>query len=161
MRKKSNGFGSVGLLSLALALALGCSDDSGTTKLDKGTIADQNTKKDGMTADQKITADQKTTVDQAKTADQKATVDGSGSAEASTTACTTCHGFPPTTGKHAKHVAKGYSCATCHAKTVDSKNTIISTTFHKNGTKDVSGTFTWDSSTKGCSNIGCHSSKTW
>lgn len=30
------------------------------------------------------------------------------------TACDTCHGYPPTTGAHTPHLARGYTCSDCH-----------------------------------------------
>lgn len=56
--------------------------------------------------------------------------------------CSACHQSLPTTGTHTRHVAgggvgKSYSCATCHAVTVDGSGAIISKTKHVDGIKDV------------------------
>lgn len=145
------------VLGLA-ALAGACSDDDTNPPLDQGV-----TKQDGTAAD-KGTGMEASTPDaapDAATADSATPDTGSTTPDQSAQSCTTCHGFPPSTGKHSKHVSKGLGCSTCHSGTVDSSNKIISTTLHKNGTKDVKGSFTWNASSKSCSSVGCHGTKSW
>jgi hypothetical protein len=74
-------------------------------------------------------------------------------------ACGTCHGRPPATGRHAKHISEGKICADCHAGTVRPDGTIIPD-LHVNGVKDVvfrnGGRF--DGTT--CTGV-CHGSQRW
>ena len=144
-------------LAFALTLGVACSDDDSPGNGQKDTGA---TQKDlGAKIDGAATLDKG-----AVTPDQAAVTPDKGTTTAdtgSTATCTGCHGFPPSTGKHAKHTAKGYKCATCHSEVIDSSNKIISATKHKNGSKDVKGSFTWDSSNKSCSAVGCHGTKSW
>jgi len=77
-------------------------------------------------------------------------------------ACGSCHGMPPSTGRHSLHVSnQGLKCSSCHGCVVNSSQNIISTTLHQNGSKNVCGTLTWNAGTKQCSNVGCHGTKTW
>jgi predicted CxxxxCH...CXXCH cytochrome family protein len=83
----------------------------------------------------------------------------------STTAvtCTSCHGSPPSTGKHLKHVGEA-DCGGCHPGGYSSgpggTGTVNQAT-HIDGTKQVGGTGTgWNATTRSCSN-SCHGSKTW
>jgi len=140
-------------LALALTFALisaACSDDTDSNnKADDGGVADKSVVKKDTGGTQKDTGG--TQKDQAVV--KKDT--------GSTPNCSGCHGFPPTTGEHTKHKAKGMKCSGCHSEVVDSSNKIISVTKHKDGTKDIKGSFTWDAKTKSCSNIGCHGTKSW
>ncbi len=127
-------------LSIVVSLAAfgpsaGCSDDDSSSDTD--TDADSDTDTD---------ADSDTDTD----ADSDTDTDAD---------CTSCHGFPPTTGQHGLH--SSFSCSNCHADTVDSSNNIISGGAHDNGSNDVvfSGGGTWDGST--CSGVSCHGSQTW
>jgi predicted CxxxxCH...CXXCH cytochrome family protein len=91
----------------------------------------------------------------------------------STTAatCTSCHGSPPSTGKHSKHVGgEGVACYVCHNAVVTASNAIADATLHVNGAKDVrlggtwsgnSITGTWTAGARTCSNLSCHGSKSW
>jgi predicted CxxxxCH...CXXCH cytochrome family protein len=81
------------------------------------------------------------------------------------TACSACHDASPATNAHARHIAKGFGCAVCHAATVSGNSTVSDRTKHANGSKDVSfgaGTLaagtTWNAGTAGCSASRCHSS---
>ena len=86
-------------------------------------------------------------------------------------ACGTCHGSPPNTGKHAKHVTeKGKKCYECHSDvmTTASNTTINLPAPHINGVVSVKLRLagTWNPTTKSCSiaggsSVGCHNSKTW
>lgn len=56
--------------------------------------------------------------------------------------CSACHNSLPDTATHPRHVAggntgKSYSCATCHAATVDGSGAIIGRSKHVDGKKDV------------------------
>lgn len=75
--------------------------------------------------------------------------------------CTTCHGTPPSTGKHVLHSGLGQKCSGCHSEVVDDAMTIIAPLLHKNGIKNVKGSFTWKPSTRTCSNVGCHVDRVW
>jgi predicted CxxxxCH...CXXCH cytochrome family protein len=77
---------------------------------------------------------------------------------AETSSCGSCHGAPPTSGRHAKHVVdKGYACGQCHAGYTAS--TVVAAT-HVDGLKQVGGTSGWNATTRSCSN-GCHGTKSW
>lgn len=79
--------------------------------------------------------------------------------------CTACHdnatGFTGTA--HVKHVSatlgKAYTCATCHAATVNATPTVIDKTKHVNAVKDISfsGSIGSNSLTGTCSTVYCHS----
>jgi len=84
-------------------------------------------------------------------------------------ACNTCHGYPPTSGKHQTHTPAGrYSCGVCHYSTTPDGSTITAGGTHRNGTPNVlfafytssepilRGTTSWSDTTKECSNIYCH-----
>jgi hypothetical protein len=149
------------LCGAALLLGLGmaaCGDDDSTAP-DGGNQIDQAIGQDGG-ADTGITPDTGgTTPDTGGvTPDTGGTtpdlmVDSGGQT------CTACHGTPPSTGKHTLH--NNFKCSSCHSDVVDANNNIISTTLHKNGSKDVKGAFTWDSSAKSCAGSSCHGTKTW
>jgi len=74
--------------------------------------------------------------------------------------CSSCHGYPPATGAHTKHLAlTGVTCNYCHNGAGDG------TTLHYNGTADVSlmpklaakaGTLGYNSSAASCSAVICH-----
>ena len=144
-------------LAFALTAGVACSDDDspGNGQKDTGTSQkDLGSKMDGTNTLDKGTVKP----DQAAvTPDKGAITPDTGS----TANCTGCHGFPPSSGQHAKHTAKGYNCAKCHSEVIDSTNKIISATKHKNGTKDVKGSFTYTASSKTCSAVGCHGTKSW
>lgn len=79
--------------------------------------------------------------------------------------CTSCHGNPPGTGRHAKHVTgEGMSCDHCHSGNLPS--------LHVNGVDDVrfGGTFggravtgAWSPVSRSCSGLSsaCHDQKSW
>jgi len=70
--------------------------------------------------------------------------------------CTSCHGLPPSTGRHGNH--SGRSCGDCHPGYT---RTAVAQASHMNGTKQVGNQITaWDSSTRTCTN-SCHGSETW
>ncbi|ABB32695.1 cytochrome c [Geobacter metallireducens GS-15] len=68
------------------------------------------------------------------------------------------------------HWIRKYPCSYCHSATADSAGNIIDTTKHVNGTRDVKMASQWnivgrtdasyDSTTKVCSNVYCHSDGT-
>ncbi len=70
--------------------------------------------------------------------------------------CTSCHGLPPSTGKHSNH--SGRSCGDCHPGYTTSS---VNRTTHLNGTKQVGNKITsWNATTHTCSS-SCHGSRTW
>jgi predicted CxxxxCH...CXXCH cytochrome family protein len=80
----------------------------------------------------------------------------------SITACTPCHGAPPSTGRHtsvSSHQSQG--CGACHT---GYSSTAVNKTLHVNGTRDVGGTGTritsWNATSHTCSS-SCHGSQTW
>jgi predicted CxxxxCH...CXXCH cytochrome family protein len=87
--------------------------------------------------------------------------------------CTSCHGNPPSTGEHSKHVGgEGIACYVCHNSVLTSANAFADRTLHVNGVDDVkfggvwsgeSGTIagTWNASTRTCSSLSCHGSEGW
>lgn len=78
--------------------------------------------------------------------------------------CTSCHGNPPGSGEHTKHVSgERIACAYCHDGVMSAPDAISGPTLHVNGTKNVQfgGPGTWNASTKTCSNVGCHGTETW
>ncbi|MBK9037286.1 MAG: CxxxxCH/CxxCH domain-containing protein [Myxococcales bacterium] len=87
----------------------------------------------------------------------------------STTAltCGSCHnaGNNPQvmSGDHKKHIAdERMKCSECHGAVVNAGNQIIAPALHVDGLKQVQmarGTYT--PTTRKCSNIGCHGTKTW
>jgi predicted CxxxxCH...CXXCH cytochrome family protein len=85
---------------------------------------------------------------------------------ASNLACNSCHGIPPPTGRHDKHVnGESIACATCHGTGYGSSTiTGGALPLHVDGVKTIaSGTPPgWDPTTRRCSN-SCHgaSQGTW
>jgi predicted CxxxxCH...CXXCH cytochrome family protein len=78
-----------------------------------------------------------------------------GSAQVSS--CSSCHGAPPNTGRHSKHVSgEGIACATCHSGYTAST---VNVAVHVNGTRQTTAPG-WNSSTRSCSN-SCHGTKSW
>jgi len=86
--------------------------------------------------------------------------------------CKGCHnsntasGAPMTSGKHGAHVnnaatlGTNFSCADCHARTVQNDTAIADTSRHVNGFADFSGVRggrTYSSATGVCSTVYCHS----
>jgi len=83
--------------------------------------------------------------------------------------CTSCHGNPPSSGRHSKHENK-FGCWICHNAVVSSTNGFVDKTLHVNGADNVrfGGTYrdrtvtgTWNASTRTCSNLSCHRSESW
>jgi predicted CxxxxCH...CXXCH cytochrome family protein len=84
-------------------------------------------------------------------------------ADGTQVACTSCHEFPPATGKpmgpvgagfvgHTFHMAVGLGCANCHA---GYGYTTANTAVHINGKVEVNGNITsWNPQTGSC--VGCH-----
>ncbi len=84
-------------------------------------------------------------------------------------ACDSCHdgtatgpGYAdgtPKANSHANHTSL-YGCVTCHDKTVDGANSIISTSWHVNSAYDVSGTvigsYTYAADGGTCTAAACH-----
>jgi len=68
--------------------------------------------------------------------------------------CSSCHGLPPSTGKHGDH--SGRSCGDCHPGYTRSS---VNATTHRDGTAEVGNQITgWNGST--CTN-SCHGSRSW
>jgi predicted CxxxxCH...CXXCH cytochrome family protein len=77
-------------------------------------------------------------------------------AGSSQAACGTCHGTPPSSGRHGDH--SGRACSDCHEGTYT--RTSADPSLHVNGTLDVGNRVTsWNPSTGAC--VGCHGSATW
>lgn len=87
--------------------------------------------------------------------------------------CTACHGDPPTTAAHPRHLNStmgAVTCADCHPRHTDSshskdangaRRTTADVTFAAAsqaaaGTVNRAGAATWDSGTKTCRNVYCH-----
>ncbi len=73
-----------------------------------------------------------------------------------TLTCSSCHGSPPLTGKHNKHVNNaGFACSECHSAVISSgSSTITNKTRHIDALKDVSLSG-WSASTQRCT-LTCH-----
>jgi predicted CxxxxCH...CXXCH cytochrome family protein len=79
------------------------------------------------------------------------------------TTCATCHGDPPLTGRHGRHVLeKGIACGSCHGTGYSPTSVRPST--HVNGVKDVGGAGTlinsWSAATQSCA-PACHGQQSW
>jgi hypothetical protein len=76
-----------------------------------------------------------------------------------TQSCTTCHGIPPSTGRHSKHSSIA-TCTTCHG--TGYSTTTANPATHQNGVKNVVTTspVNWNASTRTCATT-CHSSRAW
>jgi predicted CxxxxCH...CXXCH cytochrome family protein len=71
-------------------------------------------------------------------------------------ACGTCHGVPPSSGKHGDH--SGRVCSDCHGGTYTSSSADPS--LHVNGTVNVGNKVTsWNPTTGAC--VGCHGAASW
>ena len=89
-----------------------------------------------------------------------------GSATWTSTTAMTCHschgdftaGSLPGHGDHTRE-----KCNSCHSTVVDTNKNITSAALHVNGTREVvfARGGTWDPSTKRCTNIACHSNRSW
>jgi len=75
--------------------------------------------------------------------------------DGSQVACTSCHGNPPPTGQHTRHVSgQGIACVVCHAGYAP-----VNKANHINGTVNVDGSLvtTWTPATQTCTAV-CHGS---
>ena len=75
-------------------------------------------------------------------------------------ACGACHGIPPQTGMHSKHVnERGFSCGVCHGGYGPST---VNASHHVDGAKNVDGSSvrSFDAATQSCQ-PACHGQKTW
>ncbi len=69
--------------------------------------------------------------------------------------CTSCHGAPPSTGRHGRH--SGRSCGDCHPGYT---STSVNAATHVNGSKQVGNLIaSWNSVTREC--VGCHGADIW
>ncbi len=73
-----------------------------------------------------------------------------------TLACSSCHGIPPSTGKHSKHRSR--SCRDCHGPGYSS--TTVNTATHINNVKEVIASTGWSATARTCSN-SCHGRESW
>jgi hypothetical protein len=73
-----------------------------------------------------------------------------------TLSCTSCHGVPPSTGRHSKHRSR--ECSVCHGAGYTSTAVVAAT--HNNGTKNMATSSGWVPSSRSCSN-SCHGRETW
>ena len=80
--------------------------------------------------------------------------------------CGACHDAMPATNAHTGHIiTNGFACSICHAATVSGNTSIIDTSKHVNGIKDVlfsgaaaiGGSGSYNGTAHTCSNIYCHS----
>jgi predicted CxxxxCH...CXXCH cytochrome family protein len=74
--------------------------------------------------------------------------------------CISCHGRPPSDGKHTKHFNQGISCASCHPGYTA---TAVNRTVHMNGIRNAGATTKltkFDPVTRRCT-LTCHGAKTW
>jgi hypothetical protein len=70
--------------------------------------------------------------------------------------CTTCHGTPPSSGRHSRHAFT--SCGTCHSGYTA---TTANAATHMNGVRDVNTAQAgWNPTTRTCA-TSCHGSRTW
>jgi len=74
-----------------------------------------------------------------------------------TPTCGSCHGIPPSTGRHSRH--SGYSCSSCHGSGYS--KTAVNTATHNNGVKNVISSTGWNASTRTCASNSCHGSENW
>jgi mono/diheme cytochrome c family protein len=72
--------------------------------------------------------------------------------------CGSCHGIPPSSGKHGTHRSEGVSCGTCHG--TGYSNTTVNAATHANGVTNIASTPGWNASSRSCSN-SCHGSHSW
>lgn len=79
-----------------------------------------------------------------------------------TTNCALCHGdssiAPITTGAHATHLTKGYTCDRCHSTSASNNTTIVPAGKHMDNAATVDGTgitYTNSGTTKNCT-VSCH-----
>ncbi|ABS26029.1 CxxxxCH/CxxCH domain-containing protein [Anaeromyxobacter sp. Fw109-5] len=84
--------------------------------------------------------------------------------------CTSCHGNPPSSGRHSKHSGSSFRCTNCHNAVVNSSNGFVDRTLHVNGADNVKfgGTYnsrtvtgTWNPTSRSCSGLSCHGSESW
>jgi predicted CxxxxCH...CXXCH cytochrome family protein len=79
--------------------------------------------------------------------------------------CGSCHGTPPATGDHNKHVVdKKIACSECHGAgyTVTTTVKTVAKPLHINGVKDVAGPrmTSYNRTTRLCVST-CHQNETW
>jgi predicted CxxxxCH...CXXCH cytochrome family protein len=78
-----------------------------------------------------------------------------GTLQVSGGSCTSCHGLPPSTGRHGNH--SGRSCGDCHPGYTRST---VNTATHADGSRQVGNLVTsWNPTTRAC--VGCHGGDTW
>lgn len=70
--------------------------------------------------------------------------------------CGSCHGIPPSIGRHSKH--KSLSCSKCHGTGYSSTSATAAT--HMNGVKNITSNVGWKPASRTCAN-SCHGSKSW
>ena len=73
-----------------------------------------------------------------------------------TLSCTSCHGNPPSTGRHRDH--RDRACSACHGPGYTT--TTVNAATHFNGIKEMATSSGWAPSTRSCSN-SCHGRETW
>jgi hypothetical protein len=73
--------------------------------------------------------------------------------------CTTCHGAPPSTGQHQRHVVeKGIACSNCHGAGYSA--TTVNAATHIDGQATLTNRVTsWNATTGDC--VGCHGAANW
>lgn len=78
--------------------------------------------------------------------------------------CQSCHGYPPRTGAHVKHVVEYHiECRVCHSNHLHSFQAAVSPNDAAETVK-VSFLFlrgTWNKRTDTCLNTGCHDDRSW
>jgi len=72
--------------------------------------------------------------------------------------CNSCHPTSQLGGEHDKHSS---NCSLCHNQTASSSSVISNPANHVNCVRNVSGNFTYNPTTRVCSNNSCHGTETW
>jgi len=70
--------------------------------------------------------------------------------------CSSCHGVPPSTGRHGKHRSR--ECSVCHGTGYTSTTVVAAT--HINGVKEIATSSGWNPASRSCAN-SCHGKETW
>jgi predicted CxxxxCH...CXXCH cytochrome family protein len=86
-----------------------------------------------------------------------------------TTCTNACHGLPPSTGRHTNSNHVNRACGVCHDGVANTSTpngiTTAGKALHIDGAATVAfgggASGTWNASTRTCSSLSCHSSKTW
>jgi predicted CxxxxCH...CXXCH cytochrome family protein len=72
--------------------------------------------------------------------------------------CTSCHGNPPSTGKHTISDHRNRRCDACHPSGYTNTTTVAA--YHDNGKKDLGPQAGWNATGRTCAN-SCHGKENW